>query len=413
MATRKPKALIESARSIREPSARSFVTWTPARIRSAEILAQGGDLRLAADLTEEILSDDRVAGVLSTRIGGLLGLPLAFDAGIGRRKQRALRALEAGEDWWTSFPEAQLSQLISWGIVFGVGLGQMIWSYRPNGRVVATLHTWHPRSLRWDWIARAWFLRQDDGREIEITPGDGTWILFTPYGESRPWALAAWRGLARWWMLKQFARSDIGRVGEFVASRIGMAPAGATLKDRQDFASDLQNLGGDTGMTVPAGWDVKLLELKASTEALFVAQTKLANDGITILLAGQNLTTEVAGGSLAAAQVHNEIRGDKIRADDESLATTLHDQYLTRWADLNFGDPEAAPWPLHETQPSSDLSALATTWKTSGEALKLWRDSGANVDVDALAKRVDVPLAEAPPIPTPAPIPEPPQTPAP
>lgn len=398
MAKSKAKAQTESGRSIREASARSFVTWTPALIRSAEILAQGGNLRLAADLAEEILIDDRVNGVLSSRIGGLLGLPLEFEPGLGRRKGRAIRALEAGEDWWSSFPEDQLSQLLGWGIVLGVGLGQMVWSYNDAGRVVGKLKTWHPRALRFDWNTREWMLQLDDSSEIIITPGDGTWILYTPYGANRPWAFALWRGLARWWLLKQYARSDFGRVGEMTAARVGTAPQGATVIDRRAFASDLQNMGSDTGICCPSGFDVKLIETKASTHELFVAQNKLANDGITILIGGQNLTTEVSGGSLAAAQVHAEVRADKIRNDDETLATTIHDQYLERWADLNFGDPGAAPWPLHETSPPTDTAALATTWSAAGDAINKWKLAGANVDLESAAERFDVPLIESTPL---------------
>lgn len=411
MAKSKRQAIVESSRSIREPSARAFVSWTPALIRSAEILAQGGTLRLAADLVEELLIDDRINGVLSARTGGLLGLPMEFEAGMGRRKQRAIRALEAGEDWWQSFPEDQLSQLLAWGLVLGVGLGQMLWRYNEAGRVIGTLRVWNPRSLRWDWQARTWMLQVDDGSEIEIVPADGSWILYTPYGANRPWSVGLWRGLARWWLLKQYARSDIGRAGEFTAARIGTAPQGATLVDRRAFAADLQNLGGDTGICMPYGFDVKLLEMNASTHEIYVAQNKLANDGITILIGGQNLTTEVSGGSLAAAQVHAEIRADKIRSDDETLATTIHDQYLERWADLNFGDPKAAPWPLHETAPPTDTAALASTWSAAGDALGKWKSVGANVDLEAAAERFDVPLMEgAPLLPAPDPTTEPVRT---
>lgn len=35
-----------------EPSSRVYLTWTPEMLRSAEVLADGGNLRVAADLCE-------------------------------------------------------------------------------------------------------------------------------------------------------------------------------------------------------------------------------------------------------------------------------------------------------------------------------------------------------------------------
>ncbi len=62
-----------------EPSTRVFTDWTEARIRSAEHLAQSGELRLAADLCEYLLTDDRVASALTTRVQSLLGLDPTFE----------------------------------------------------------------------------------------------------------------------------------------------------------------------------------------------------------------------------------------------------------------------------------------------------------------------------------------------
>jgi hypothetical protein len=358
------------ARSYGDMPSRTMVTWTPARVRTAEALARSGNLWLAAKLCEDILADDRASGVLTTRVEGLLGLPLSFEAGVGRRRKLAVRALEAEEDFWAMFPEVQLTQLIAWGIVLGVGLGELIWSYRPNGRVIGRLKVWHTESLRFDWETRKWFLTIADGTEIEIVRGDPKWILFTPYGEERPWMHGAWRMLARWWLLKNLARDDFARHSEVHGSpaRVGIGGEGTTREEVQALADDLANLGSETGIGIPEGWNVKLLEATSRSWEMFPAQVKLANDGITIALAGQNLTTEVSGASLAAAKVHQEIHSGKIRFDDEAVSTTLHDQPLAWWAEYNFGDRELAPWPLHDTEPPDDLSAKANGITALGNA---------------------------------------------
>jgi phage gp29-like protein len=379
----------------REPSSRVLIDWTPTQIRTAEALADAGSLRLAAELCEALLADDRVTGVLSTRTRGLLGLPLTFEeSGDGRRKKKALRALEAEEDWWAAFPEDQLGQLLDWGVLLGVGLGELVWIER-GARVLPTLKVWHPRHLRYDWSARVWMLTTEAG-EVRVTPGDGKWILYTPQGINRPWSRGAWRALSRWWLLKHFARQDFARHSEVHGTplRLGIGAEGSQKGDRDKLAKDLAELGRDTALCVPFGWDVKLVEATARTHEMFVAQTTLADTATAIVLVGQNLTTEVKGGSFAAATVHRVVRADIIRSDGETASTTLHDQALTFWAEFNFGARSLAPWPQWATQPPEDAKATAETRKAQADAIGAARLAG--VDPEPLAEEFGMTLTAMP-----------------
>ncbi len=374
---------VPSAGALLEPSVRILLDWSPAQIRAAEVLADGGNLRMAADLCEVLLADDRIQGVLTARTRGLLGLKVDFEkSGDGRRSGSAVKALEAGEDWWAAFPERELGALMDWGILLGVGLAQIDWTDREDApRVVPRLARWHARWLRFDWDQRRWLVAVDGGQEIEIAPGDGSWVLHTPAGLNRPWADGAWRALSRWWLLKHMARQDFARHSEIHGTpiRAGIAPETSNRKDREELASDLAGLGRDTGMVLPPGYDLKLVEATARTWEMFRAQVEMADLAIAIRLAGQNLTTDVSGGSLAAAKVHQIVRGDLIRFDAESLATTLHDQALTWWAELNFGDRRLAPWPAWPTDPPEDQLVAAQTREAQGKAITALRAAGVDV----------------------------------
>jgi len=387
--------------AILEPSVRVFATWTPALIRSAELAADGGNLRLAADLCETLRADDRIRGVLSTRSRGLLGLPVEFEAaGDRRRSKRAVKALEADEDFAAAYPEAELVKLLEWGILLGVGAGPQTWIERPNGRLVGRLATWHARNLRFDWNARRWFVTLDGGTEAPIVEGDPAWLLYAPYGGSRPWAEGLWRALARWTLLKLYAITDWARHSEVHGSpiRVGVSPErGSTAEHRRELASDLRTLGRDTGMALPPGYDLKLVEATARTWEMFRAQIEMADTAIAVLLVGQNLTTEVKGGSYAAATVHSTVKTDLLRFDASSLATCLHDGGLVHWAEYNFGDAGLAPWPCYDVDPPEDAAQKAATRKTQGEALTALKAVG--VDIAPVAEEfglVMLPAAAAP-----------------
>src|SRR5690349_17589499 len=97
-------------------SGRTFSVWTPALVRAVLPQAEGGSMRLLGDLCDALLADDRLWSVYETLFGGLLGLPISFEAsGDGRRKNKAVRHLEADEDWWELFPEEELAQFLKWG----------------------------------------------------------------------------------------------------------------------------------------------------------------------------------------------------------------------------------------------------------------------------------------------------------
>ena len=396
----KPAPFIES--SVRSSS----IEWSPTLIKRAEAMADTGNLRLAALLCDEILADDRVSGCLrEVRVRGLLGLPLEFQP----PKQDTNAPLEElEEDWWDIVPEDVLSEWMEWGIILGVGVGRIAsWERveQPSGiRLIPHredgtpgFDVIHPSSLRYDQDKRKWFARQKDGSELEVTPGDGTWLLYTPYGSKRPWARGAWRSVSRWWLLKEYGRDDWGRYSERhgQGTLVGFpTDEGSTREHRDELASDISDLGRDTTIVTPPGYDLKLVEAVADTWETFQAQINMANAAIAIRILGQNLSTEVQGGSYAAAQVHSAVAAAIIRADDETSATTIRSQLIWWWAAFNFGDGRKAPWPKRDTTPPADTAALATTWDKAADALKKWLGLGAPVDKNEYARTFGMPLEE-------------------
>lgn len=371
---------------------RALDDWTPALIRLALAQADSGDLRLAGELCDALLCDDRVQGCLLA-LRGLFGLPLTFESGTGKKRRRAKRELEADEDWWDLCPEDQLARLLAWGALLGVAVAELRWT-RKGERWLPTLHVWDARWLRWDAATGAWSVETALGGRIPITPGDGKWLLFAPFGSDRPWAHGAWRALARFWLLKRYAVSDWGRYSE-QAGGIKVATTGGDDTHRAQLAADLSEAGKDTTVAMPAGWKLEMLGPTGEGFATFSSQIDAANAATAITLLGQNLSTEVTGGSFAAAKVHSEVKDSVLRTYAESLSTTLHDQLLRCWAETNFGDEGAAPWPWWDTTPPRDKSAEMVAF--AGAAAQL---TAAGVDVRKIAETLGlpmIPLADAAP----------------
>lgn len=369
MATKKkpPKG---NTRAGVEPTVRTFTTWTPQLVRAAELQADCGNLRLAANLCDWILSDDRVQGTLQTRVQALLGLEPTFEAsGDKRRSSRVVKALEAGEDWWESYPEDQLGLMLTWGIMLGAAPARHnpVIDEDHGGRMLPKPEFWHPQHLRQDSITREWKIRVQDGpsvgtHEETLTPGDGTWLLHTPYGPNRPWSQGLWRGLSRWVLLKYLAMQDWARHSENAGELVVTADkdVNSTLPQRKELADDIYQRGREAVVVLPPGFSMELISAIANSHQIYQAQIDLANTAIAISVRGGNLTTEVQGGSLAATESQERL-GDhaKLEFDAQGLTTTVHDQSLEFWALWNFGSSSLAPWPVYPTKPKRDLGRRA------------------------------------------------------
>jgi hypothetical protein len=393
---------------VQEPSVRAFQDWTPLLIRSAELLADSGTLLQAADLCDQMMADDRLLAVINKRIHGVLGLDLTFEASRGKR--RPVKALDVGEDWWAMFAEEELGEVLKWGTLLGIGVGRMTWVTKGD-RVVGVLDAWHPRNLRWNWQTRTWEARIDGGTWVPIAPGDGNWILYTPYGRKRPWAKGLWRGLARWWLLKQYAITDWGQYseGHGQTTRVATSTAAANpgKNDRKELAADMKAMARGATLAMPPGWDFKVVSDIANTWMTFKAQNDGANAAFAITVLGNNLSTEVTGGSFAAADVHKVAEASVLRFTAETASTCTHEQALTWWAEFNYGSRDLAPWPQWAIDPPEDLKALADLWVAGGTALAQFAAFKLPIDLAEfcatfkvpLLAGAAIPLLEAPPPP--------------
>ncbi len=391
------------------PSVRVFTRWSPQLIQSAEIAADGGNLTQAARIVSWLLTDDRIRGCISARIQALLGMTPNFEkAGDKRRSARAVKALEAGDDWWVSYPEQELWLMLAWGLLLGVCPMRHHPQYIEGhgGRILPFPEFWHPAAgLRFDGLTQEWKIRVASGfdtfgTEETITPGDGTWLLHTPFGKHRPWELGFWKCLAWWKLLKDFGRSDWARHMEkgsllvLTQSSVQQVPGGQlanTKQQRDDSAQLLYQRGKDAIAALAVGQDLKLVEAKGEAYKLYESAKDAANDAFAVCIRGGNLTTSVEGGSRSAAEVQ-ERTGDfvNLRFDAETTANTLNGQSLTWWAEWNFGDRALAPWPNYPVAPQRNLKNFAETITAFVAAMNAAEAAGYEVNRQAALEEFEL-----------------------
>lgn len=410
---------------VHAPPARTSLIWSRELMQVAEWQADTGRLRLAADLCEALLGDDRIQAVLRTRVQALLGLAPTFEAtsGDGRRRGRVGRALEQGEDWWALCPVEESALFLSWGLLLGVALGRLEWwEDRPwvpvpglpgyalqdaprlrKGRLVPTIKFWHPRFLRFDGQVNAWFATLADGREQLVTPGENGWLLFTPYGRTRPWSTAPWRGLKAWWLLKHRGIEDWDRHAEKGARLFVESAEEATPEQRRQLGGELEDAGADAVTVLPAGFKADLLEGKATGE-LYKSMAEAADKAAAVTLLGHANNAE-PGDSNTGSTAGENLRYDLANFDAEVWGAFAHDQVLQPYAGANFGDPDLAQYPVYPIKKPDELGQRGAGYKALGEGLTALKAAEPRTDVTLIAERHDVPLLPEAPPPPPVPLP--------
>lgn len=388
------RAALTSTKEQPEPATGHRRALSPLGIIATEVMADSGNLSLAADLCHAFTGDARVQAALSQRVGGLLSLPISWEDG-AKKSARVKKAIE--DDFFEGIQESSLFSLYAWGIILGVGLGEILWKTGQSGRVIPTLKVWDPRWLSYDPDKREWWADTANGTKVPVIPGDGHWVLYTPRGSRNPWRNGLWRSLNKPFFVKDDASLNWARFNEVYGSplRVATGTQGMSKKQLDAIADSVDTSKGFTSAAIPYGSKLEIVEATGSTWSTFQSAIQWAAEEISIAILGQNLTTQVDGGSLAASKTHRAVEEMLIQSDAESESTFLREQILSWWALYNFGDMALAPWPRRELDEPEDLSASAELFKECGDAVLSLKAAGFHVDLEAMAEKFGIPLNPA------------------
>jgi phage gp29-like protein len=343
--------------------------WYQSDLEQAERMADAGDLRRAGQLMLAARKDGHLAGVLSTRTGGLVRLPRQF-----RGDAEVVAMLERGHNTTRSafdemFPPSELAMFAADGVLLGVAVGELI---PVRNRAYPVFVRYDPQYLRFDWSTNTWLYLSHLG-PIKITPGDGRWILHTPGGRIAPWQAGLWRAVGQAWIRKQHAAlyKDNWEAKLANPARVAIAPQGASEPQKQSHFQRVMAWGVNTVFGMTPGYDVKLIESNGIGWECFVRTIDGCNTEFVLALAGQVVTT-TGGTGFANADVHKSIRADLIKETADGLCHTLNTQGLPYFVACVFG-PAAVTQRLvsveYDVTPPKDLNAGAAAMVTVSNAV--------------------------------------------
>lgn len=373
--------------------------WTIATIRGAVQNFVVGNFGQASLLAEGMIADDRIQAAVNGRTKGVTKCTWALEpAKGGKRQQKELTKLLP-----EMLPAETVEALLFWAVFMGFALAEIIWESRDD-KWIPRLKIWHPLYVYYRIDLRKYVAITASG-QIQIDEGDPKWFLFTPWGAYRGWLRGAVRSCSIPWVVRQLALRDFARFSEVHGLPIKklMVPSQAPAADKSRFFASVQRLGSEAVFNLPVqgdgkggvgpSFDVQLLEAKDRSWQAFPGLIGQCERSITLAIRGTNLTTELEGGSFAAAQTHQDEDSDYAMADRQKLAAAVKKQLFETYCFFNHGNAKLAPEAALNA-PESDQEKQATVLKTVAEAVLPFEDKGWPVDRAVTAKRFGLDLRE-------------------
>lgn len=384
--------------------------WSVDAILNALQEHEDGDFGQSAKLAAAMGRDDRISACRNTRTRALVGRNGATFSVVpsteGDQRRSASVCDQVRSLWTRCFTESVVTRILSDVIDLGVSISRIHWerSEATGKQWLPRLEPWDMRWIRWDHFRGCYIALSEQG-ETEVRPGTGEWLIIEPSG-ARSWMAGGVRALAMPFFFRGMTWKDWARYCEkhgVPILAIEEPPAKgdpATEATKASFFARLKRIGREGILRLPMGADGKngygarILEPSTLSWPAFEAFLKRLDVCIAIFLLGQNLSTEVQGGSLAASVSQNRVRLDYLAADAESLSTSFREQVLMFWGRFNFDwwNDAITPWPTWDTSEPEDVKTKSATLVNVATALDKLKKATSPVDERALLEQYGIPL---------------------
>ncbi|MDX9785456.1 MAG: DUF935 family protein [Desulfobacterales bacterium] len=310
-------------------------------------------------LYDEVARDAHAGSVLQTRYLAVAGREWEIVPAdeSSRAQEIADKVHEAVEGLNFTRSVAELLQ----AVLYGFYVVEVMWHEAGGLWVPAALVGKHPRRFSFTMDRELRLLTPANMLDGEALP-DRKFVVFSWGSSDNPYGSGM--GQKLWWPV-WFKKNGIKFWLVFLEkfgmpTALGKYPPGTAPDQQQALLDALDAVHADTGIKIPNSMEIELLEAARTGSVSYESMCDYMDRQISKAVLGQTLTTEVKGeGSLAAGKVHNEVRGDIIKADADLLCETLNST-LIRWiVDYNFPGVTDYPALWIRTEAEQDLKALA------------------------------------------------------
>lgn len=313
-------------------------------------------------LYEEILRDDQVAATFMQRRMAVIARELEVVAGgPGAADQRAADHLREVIDHikWDAVTAKML-----FGVFYGFAVGECLWARDGATITLDKVKVRKQRRFRWSPDGALKLLTATNVAG-ERMPERKFWTFSTGAdNDDEPYGL----GLAHWlYWPTLFKRNGIKFWMLFLEkfsgpTAVGHYPRNATEEDKRRLLGALRAIQLDSGVALPEGMAVSLIEAARSGTADYTALVARMDAAIAKVVLGQTMTTD-QGSSRSQAEVHLDVRDGIVKSDADLICESFNAgpvRWLTEWNYPGARPPQV--WRSMANEP--DLTSQSKREKT-------------------------------------------------
>lgn len=330
------------------------------------LLTRGGANGLK--IYDDIARDGHAGALIDKRIRAVISRPWEVRPASESRKDK--KAAELVKAAYEGLKFNRICSEMLDATLKGFSVGEVMWELR-DGLVLPKDVLWrNQRRFCFDLKSQLRLLTRENPTDGEELPGR-KFIVHRYGSKNGPYGLGL--GHRLFWPVF-FKRKGItfwlifcDKFGSPTA--VGKYPAGADANEQKKLLAALRAISQDAGIIVPDGTLIELLE--AARSGSIDTYEKLArymDEQMSETYLGETMSTTAAGAGLGSTQadVHNEVRIEVAKSDDESLGETLDDT-LSRWI-VEYNMPGAGvPKVVRNFEAPEDLAKRAARDKTLTE----------------------------------------------
>lgn len=301
------------------------------------LAARGGDYKIY----DEVLRDDQVKSTLQQRRLAVVsrewevlpGGEDAVDQAAADHLQEQLNAL--------AYDRITFKMLA--GVFYGFAVGECMWRLGEDGKVwLHDVRVRKQRRFRFGQDNQLRLLTRDEPRG-EVMPPAKFWTFATGADhDDDPYGL----GLAHWLYWPTFFKRNGIKFWLIFLEKFGMPtglgkfPPGSSQTDIDKLLAAVQAIQSDSGIVIPDGMMIELLEGTRGGSASYQQMYDAMNAAISKVVLSQTMTTD-DGSSQSQANVHMDVARWVMKADSDLICESFNNGpavWMTAW---NF--PGAKP----------------------------------------------------------------------
>jgi len=372
--------------------------WGIERIRDHRDGHQNGRIWMGKRLARAMYRDADIVAALRQRTAAAMGIEHILEGGSDELRGDLARGFGKRGVIFTA--AAQLYTLIDLAMC-GVAILQNVWRPRKDGTAWDfVIRPWNLESVDYDSYHECYYAHTRERGRVPVVHGDGKWVVVrATLDESHD--LGAVIPLALPFAGNGFNLVDRAGASKAIGSPklLGQLPPNQApdSPEGREFQTALEGLMSGRATNVrPDKTDIKPLEFNGNGWQIFDTAGKTYTQKIFFALTGQDGTAKNEGGSYVKAKLLAGVLFAVVEADLLALGSGVTSGSLRPYAEINTGDPDAAPslaYPLPDPEEDARLAALAERHAALAERIDAYRDAGVLVDqalVDRLARELRV-----------------------